>query len=88
MSTGAHLHYRFIKDGRNVDPLSTDLPTGAPLEGEELARFLSARDGLRARIDSAAGQQPGNLDPETLWVAGGEPGGEPGTLRDAKPRAR
>jgi len=88
MSTGAHLHYRFIKDGRNVDPLSTDLPTGAPLEGEELARFLSVRDGLRARIDSATGPQPGDAAPETLWVAGGEPGGEPGALRDAKPRAR
>ena len=50
MSTGAHLHYRFIKDGRNVDPLSTDLPTGTPLEGDDLVRFASVRDGLRARI--------------------------------------
>ncbi len=75
MSTGAHLHYRFIKDGRNVDPLSTDLPTGAPLEGEELARFMAVRDGLRARIDSAADSPPSDPDPQTLWVAGGDPDG-------------
>jgi murein DD-endopeptidase MepM/ murein hydrolase activator NlpD len=73
MATGNHLHYRFIKDGRNVDPLSTDLPTGSPLEGEELARFLSVRDGLRARIDSAAGARDGYPVPEALWVAGGDP---------------
>jgi hypothetical protein len=70
-----------------VDPLSTDLPTGAPLEGEELARFLSVRDGLRARIDSAASPRPRHPDPETLWVAGGDPSEEPGTLRE-KPQAR
>jgi murein DD-endopeptidase MepM/ murein hydrolase activator NlpD len=78
MSTGAHLHYRFIKDGRNVDPLSTDLPTGVPLEGEELARFMDVRDGLRGRMESAA---DGSRDEQyeaarTLWVAGGVAGGD------------
>lgn len=75
MSTGAHLHYRFIKGGRNVDPLSTDLPTGTPLEGEELGRFAAIRDGLRARIDAAAdGPSAGTrAAAEDLWVAGGTP---------------
>jgi murein DD-endopeptidase MepM/ murein hydrolase activator NlpD len=59
LSTGAHLHYRFIKDGRNVDPLSTDLPTGTPLEGEDLALFATVRDDLRGRMDGVAG---GTLD--------------------------
>jgi hypothetical protein len=78
MSTGAHLHYRFIKDGRNVDPLSTDLPTGVPLEGEELARFLDVRDGLRGRMESA-GDGSGDEQYEAarkLWVAGGAAEGD------------
>lgn len=64
MSTGAHLDYRFMKDGRYVDPLSTDLPTAEPLEGVDLQRFLEARDGLRERVALAGPnsrflQQPG-----------------------------
>jgi murein DD-endopeptidase MepM/ murein hydrolase activator NlpD len=50
MSTGAHLDYRFMKDGRHVDPLSTDLPTAAPLDGKDLDRFHAERDELRARL--------------------------------------
>jgi hypothetical protein len=78
MSTGPHLHYRFIKDGRNVDPLSTDLPTGVPLEGEELARFADLRDGLRSRMESAG---DGSRDEQyeaarKLWVAGGPAEGD------------
>ena len=53
MSTGAHLDYRFIKDGRYVDPLSTDLPTAEPLEGGDLERFLEIRDQLRDRLAGA-----------------------------------
>ena len=67
MSTGAHLHYRFVKNGRNVDPLSTDLPTGSPLEGNDLARFAGVRDELRARM-AAAGPASEKSD---LWLAGG-----------------
>jgi hypothetical protein len=73
-----HLHYRFIKDGRNVDPLSTDLPTGVPLEGKELARFMDVRDGLQGRMESAG---DGSRDEQyeaarTLWVAGGAAEGD------------
>lgn len=50
MSTGAHLDYRFMKDGRYVDPLSTDLPTAEPLEEGDLERFLEVRDSLRERL--------------------------------------
>ncbi|MGH7587787.1 MAG: M23 family metallopeptidase, partial [Gemmatimonadota bacterium] len=50
MSTGAHLDYRFMKDGRHVDPLSTDLPTAEPLDGKDLDRFHLERDALRERL--------------------------------------
>lgn len=52
LSTGPHLDYRFMKDGRYVDPLSTNLPTAVPLDGEELAAFELQRDRLRARLDT------------------------------------
>ncbi len=54
LSTGPHLDYRFMKDGKYVDPLSTDLPTGVPLEGAELVAFRGARDDLRGRMVQAA----------------------------------
>jgi hypothetical protein len=54
LSTGPHLDYRFMKDGKYVDPLSTDLPTAAPLEGSQLTAFLAARDGVRQRFANAA----------------------------------
>ena len=75
MSTGAHLHYRFIKDGRNMDPLSTDLPTGTPLEGDGLARFATVRDDLRARMVGAPNpvRDPIGADGRGLWIAGGTP---------------
>lgn len=53
MSTGAHLDYRFMKDGRYVDPLSTDLPTAEPLHGKDLDRFHLDRDALRVRLAAA-----------------------------------
>ncbi|MDX1623978.1 MAG: peptidoglycan DD-metalloendopeptidase family protein [Gemmatimonadota bacterium] len=47
LSTGPHLDYRFIEDGSYVDPLSIDLPTALPLEGERLEAFRVHRDRLR-----------------------------------------
>lgn len=55
LSTGAHLDYRFMKDGKYVDPLSTDLPTAVPLEGADLAGFELERDRLRARLGAVPG---------------------------------
>ncbi|MCI0635386.1 MAG: peptidoglycan DD-metalloendopeptidase family protein, partial [Actinobacteria bacterium] len=71
MSTGAHLDYRFMKDGRYVDPLSTDLPTAEPLAGEDLGRFRVDRDALRERL-AAAG--PGSRLIEQVGVPEPAPG--------------
>ena len=52
LSTGAHLHYEILVNGRFVDPMRIRLPRGRVLEGGLLANFEKERgrlDGLIAR---------------------------------------
>ena len=39
LSTGAHLHYEILINGRFVDPMKIKLPRGRVLEGALLAGF-------------------------------------------------
>ena len=40
-STGPHLHYEVIRDGRQMNPTKVKMPAGPKLEGRELKRFLA-----------------------------------------------
>jgi murein DD-endopeptidase MepM/ murein hydrolase activator NlpD len=63
LSTGAHLHYEILVNGRFVDPMRIRLPRGRVLDGPVLGSFEKERDrldGMMARTstrtaDSGAG---------------------------------
>jgi murein DD-endopeptidase MepM/ murein hydrolase activator NlpD len=44
LATGPHLDYRVQVNGRFIDPLRLDAPTGMPIPGQEIARFHELRD--------------------------------------------
>jgi murein DD-endopeptidase MepM/ murein hydrolase activator NlpD len=46
LSTGAHLHYEIMINGRTVDPMKIKLPRGRVLEGTQLTGFETERDRL------------------------------------------
>lgn len=48
LSTGAHVHYEILVNGRFVDPMRIKLPRGRSLEGSLLASFEQERE----RVDS------------------------------------
>jgi murein DD-endopeptidase MepM/ murein hydrolase activator NlpD len=46
LSTGAHVHYEILVNGRFVDPMRVKLPRGRSLDGTLLAGFEKERDRL------------------------------------------
>jgi murein DD-endopeptidase MepM/ murein hydrolase activator NlpD len=49
-STGAHVHYEILVNGRFVDPMRVKLPRGRSLEGPLMAGFEKERDRLDAQM--------------------------------------
>ena len=83
LSTGSHLHYEILVNGRFVDPMRIKLPRGRVLEGPMLAGFEQERerlDGIMARkparVASSAPAHPlisGNVPANALSSSGGKP---------------
>ncbi|MEK9683037.1 MAG: peptidoglycan DD-metalloendopeptidase family protein [Rhodospirillaceae bacterium] len=49
-STGPHLHYEILVEGRQVNPLRLKLPSGRKLSGTELTQFFKVRDKIKDSI--------------------------------------
>jgi murein DD-endopeptidase MepM/ murein hydrolase activator NlpD len=56
-STGAHVHYEILVNGRFVDPMRIKLPRGRVLEGPVLSGFEKERD----RLDGMMTQAPSRV---------------------------
>jgi murein DD-endopeptidase MepM/ murein hydrolase activator NlpD len=54
-STGAHVHYEILVNGRFVDPMRIKLPRGRSLEGPMMASFEKERDRLDAQMSNRGG---------------------------------
>jgi murein DD-endopeptidase MepM/ murein hydrolase activator NlpD len=55
MSTGAHVHYEILVNGRFVDPMRVKLPRGRSLDGPLMAGFEKERDRLDAMMANRGG---------------------------------
>jgi len=55
LSTGAHVHYEILVNGRFVDPMRVKLPRGRSLDGTVLTSFEAERDRLDALVNSRPG---------------------------------
>jgi murein DD-endopeptidase MepM/ murein hydrolase activator NlpD len=55
MSTGAHVHYEILVNGRFVDPMRIKLPRGRSLEGPLMASLEKERDRLDAMMNNRGG---------------------------------
>ena len=61
LSTGAHVHYEILVNGRFVDPMRIKLPRGRALEGQILAGFEKERDRLDGMMTKAPARVAGNV---------------------------
>ncbi|NVN87390.1 MAG: M23 family metallopeptidase [Rhodopseudomonas sp.] len=55
LSTGAHVHYEILVNGRFVDPMRVKLPRGRSLDGPLMANFEKERDRLDGMMTSRNG---------------------------------
>lgn len=55
MSTGPHLHYQFMVNGRFVNPVTVDLPMTGTLPESEKPGFFATRDAVMPLLASARG---------------------------------
>jgi hypothetical protein len=55
MSTGPHVHYEILVNGRFVDPMRIKLPRGRSLDGGMMTNFEKERDRLDGMMSGRGG---------------------------------